>query len=67
MCRPATFVRLIDEILRRVDVEVAGNGMFGGALPTRLPHAKVGGRLIWKSPLTHAGGVGIHAVQRRSA
>ena len=30
--------------------------MFGGALPTRLPHANVGG--FRKSPLTHAGGAG---------
>ena len=31
--------------------------MFGGALPTRLPHENCGG--FWKSPLTHAGGVGL--------
>ena len=30
--------------------------MFGGALPTRLPHANVGG--FRNSPLTHAGGAG---------
>ena len=71
MCAPHTFVRLIGDILRAVDVQEPGNSWFGGpagrrrrravARMIRLPHANAGGRLICCRPTS----TGLQIVQRR--
>ena len=43
VCRPWTFVRLIERSCCRSMLMKPGKPMFGGVLVTRLPHAKVGG------------------------